>query len=72
MKTSIENILRNSKTPKLNIMKNSNNLGIWMDHSSANLIDISSKNECRSIYCVKIYIKNKARGLDSKRKSYAQ
>lgn len=30
-------------------MKNSNNLGIWMDHSSANLIDISSKNECRSI-----------------------
>ena len=30
-------------------MKIYNNLGIWMDHSTANLIDISSKNECRSI-----------------------
>jgi len=26
-----------------------NNLGIWMDHSTAHLIDINSKNECRSI-----------------------
>jgi len=30
-------------------MKKNNNLGIWMDHSAANLIDINSKNECRSI-----------------------
>ena len=30
-------------------MKTNNNLGIWMDHSTANLIDINSKNECRSI-----------------------
>ena len=30
-------------------MKTNNNLGIWMDHSVANLIDINSKNECRSI-----------------------
>jgi hypothetical protein len=30
-------------------MKTNNNLGIWMDHSDANLIDIDSKNECRSI-----------------------
>ena len=30
-------------------MKINNNLGIWMDHSTANLIDINSKNECRSI-----------------------
>ena len=30
-------------------MKANNNLGIWMDHSAANLIDINSKNECRSI-----------------------
>ncbi|WP_111707636.1 hypothetical protein [Lutibacter citreus] len=29
-------------------MKN-NNLGIWMDHSVANLIDINSKNESRTI-----------------------
>ena len=30
-------------------MKTNNNLGIWMDHSTANLIDINSKIECRSI-----------------------
>ena len=30
-------------------MKTNNNLGIWMDHSAANLIDINSKNVCRSI-----------------------
>tara|TARA_R110000868_G_scaffold118277_2_gene313798 strand:- start:208 stop:588 length:381 start_codon:yes stop_codon:yes gene_type:complete len=30
-------------------MKTNNNLGIWMDHSTANLIDINSKNECHSI-----------------------
>jgi hypothetical protein len=30
-------------------MKKNNNLGIWMDHSAANLIDINSKNECQSI-----------------------
>ncbi len=30
-------------------MKTNNNLGIWMDHSDANLIDIDSKNESRSI-----------------------
>jgi beta-lactamase class D len=30
-------------------MKTNNNLGIWMDHSVANLIDLNSKNECRSI-----------------------
>jgi hypothetical protein len=30
-------------------MKTNNNLGIWMDHSTANLIDINSKNECLSI-----------------------
>ena len=30
-------------------MKTNNNLGIWMDHSTAHLIDINSKNECRSI-----------------------
>ncbi|WP_159023321.1 hypothetical protein [Formosa sp. L2A11] len=30
-------------------MKTNNNLGIWMDHSTANLIDINSNNECRNI-----------------------
>ena len=30
-------------------MKTNNNLGIWMDHSVANLIDLNSKNECHSI-----------------------
>jgi hypothetical protein len=30
-------------------MKTNNNLGIWMDHSVANLIDLNTKNECRSI-----------------------
>ena len=30
-------------------MKTNNNLGIWMDHSTAHLININSKNECRSI-----------------------
>jgi len=30
-------------------MKTQKNLGIWMDHSTANLIDINSKNEYRSI-----------------------
>ena len=30
-------------------MKTNNNLGIWMDHSVANLIDLKSKKECRSI-----------------------
>lgn len=30
-------------------MKTNNNLGIWMDHSAANLFDINSKNEGRSI-----------------------
>ena len=30
-------------------MKTNNNLGIWMNHSTANLIDINSKNERRSI-----------------------
>jgi stalled ribosome rescue protein Dom34 len=30
-------------------MKTNNNLGIWMDHSVANLIDINSKNKCSSI-----------------------
>jgi hypothetical protein len=28
---------------------NNNNLGIWMDHSSANLIDLNSKNKSCSI-----------------------
>jgi hypothetical protein len=30
-------------------MKTQKNLGIWMDHSTANLIDINSKYEYRSI-----------------------
>ena len=30
-------------------MKTNNNLGIWMDHSVANLIDLNSKKEFRSI-----------------------
>jgi stalled ribosome rescue protein Dom34 len=30
-------------------MKTNNNLGIWMDHSVANLIDIDLKNKCQSI-----------------------
>lgn len=30
-------------------MKAKNNLGIWMDHSVANLIDIDSRKECGSI-----------------------
>ncbi|MBC3846431.1 hypothetical protein H8K90_08570 [Winogradskyella echinorum] len=30
-------------------MKTNNNLGIWMNHSVANLIDLKSKKECRSI-----------------------
>lgn len=30
-------------------MKNNNNLGIWMDHSAASLIDINSKNKYNSI-----------------------
>ncbi|KJD36524.1 hypothetical protein PW52_02405 [Tamlana sedimentorum] len=30
-------------------MKTNNNLGIWMDHSVANLIDLKSKKKCRSI-----------------------
>ncbi len=30
-------------------MKTTNNLGIWMDHSIANLIDLKSKNNYRSI-----------------------
>jgi hypothetical protein len=30
-------------------MKANNNLGIWMDHSVANLIDIDSRKECGSI-----------------------
>ena len=30
-------------------MKKNNNLGIWMDHSVANLIDINSKKDSRSI-----------------------
>lgn len=30
-------------------MKTNNNLGIWMDHSVANLIDLNSKIECHSI-----------------------
>ena len=30
-------------------MKTNSNLGIWMDHSVANLIDLNSKNECHSI-----------------------
>lgn len=30
-------------------MKNTKNLGIWMDHSIANLIDLNSKKHCNSI-----------------------
>ncbi len=30
-------------------MKTNNNLGIWMDHSTAHLIDLNSKNESLSI-----------------------
>ena len=30
-------------------METKNNLGIWMDHSTAHLININSKNESRSI-----------------------
>lgn len=30
-------------------METKNNLGIWMDHSTANLININSKNKSRSI-----------------------
>ena len=30
-------------------MKTNSNLGIWMDHSVANLIDLNTKKECRSI-----------------------
>ncbi|WP_282178441.1 hypothetical protein [Maribacter stanieri] len=30
-------------------MKAKNNLGIWMDHSIANLIDIDARKECGSI-----------------------
>ncbi|WP_157811558.1 hypothetical protein [Lacinutrix sp. Bg11-31] len=30
-------------------MKTNNNLGVWMDHSDANLIDINSKNGYISI-----------------------
>lgn len=30
-------------------MKTKNNLGIWMDHATANFIDLNSKNEIHSI-----------------------
>ncbi|ADV50264.1 hypothetical protein I2486_14780 [Cellulophaga sp. E16_2] len=30
-------------------MKTNNNLGIWMDHATAHLIDLNSKDECRII-----------------------
>tara|TARA_R110002167_G_scaffold115853_1_gene290467 strand:- start:294 stop:674 length:381 start_codon:yes stop_codon:yes gene_type:complete len=30
-------------------MQNNNNLGIWLDHSTAHIININSKNESRSI-----------------------
>lgn len=32
-------------------MKTQNNLGIWMDHSTAQLIEVNSKKSNRSIFC---------------------